>query len=101
VGDRTDHRARRAARVDHEDPEPRRGCADVRHAGLRREIVGDVLGAAHAVVLPLKEQIEVPARVRIDGVFVELGDFRDFAVADGNGEIHAQWGKPPTPPPDQ
>jgi hypothetical protein len=35
---------------------------------------------------------------RIAGVFVEIGDFRDFVVADAYGEIRGQWG---TPPPDQ
>lgn len=32
---------------------------------------------------------------RIDGVFVELGDFRDWVVADAYGEIRGQWGTPP------
>jgi hypothetical protein len=32
---------------------------------------------------------------RIGGVFVRLGDFRDFVVADAYGEIKAQWGMPP------
>ena len=35
---------------------------------------------------------------RIAGVFVELGDFRDFVVGDAYGDIRGQWG---TPPPDQ
>ena len=35
---------------------------------------------------------------RIAGVFVEVGEFRDFVVADAYGEIRGQWG---TPPPEQ
>jgi len=54
----------------------------------------------HATVKPGETRVAIKDK-RIDGVFVELGDFRDFVVADGNGEIHAQWGTPPPPPPDQ
>jgi hypothetical protein len=32
---------------------------------------------------------------RIGGIFVQIGEFRDFAVADAYGEIRGQWGKPP------
>ena len=32
---------------------------------------------------------------RIGGVFVEIGKFRDFVVADAYGAIQRQWGKPP------
>jgi len=32
---------------------------------------------------------------RIAGVYVEVGKFRDFAVADAYGEIRGQWGTPP------
>jgi hypothetical protein len=32
---------------------------------------------------------------RMAGVFVEIGDFRDFVVADAYGEINGQWGTPP------
>jgi hypothetical protein len=35
---------------------------------------------------------------RIAGVFVQVGEFRDFVVADAYGEIKGQWG---TPPPEQ
>jgi hypothetical protein len=35
---------------------------------------------------------------RISGVFVQVGEFRDFVVADAYGEIKGQWG---TPPPEQ
>jgi hypothetical protein len=35
---------------------------------------------------------------RIGGIFVQIGEFRDFAVADAYGEIRGQWG---TPPPEQ
>jgi hypothetical protein len=54
----------------------------------------------HATVKPGETRVAIKDKC-IDGVFVELGDFRDFAVADGNGEVHAQWGTPPTPTPDQ
>ena len=32
---------------------------------------------------------------RIAGVFIQVGDFRDFVVADAYGEIKGQWGAPP------
>jgi hypothetical protein len=32
---------------------------------------------------------------RIAGVFVEVGKFRDFVVADAYGQIRGQWGTPP------
>ena len=32
---------------------------------------------------------------RIAGVFVEIGEFRDFVVADAYGTIQRQWGNPP------
>jgi hypothetical protein len=32
---------------------------------------------------------------RISGVFVQVGEFRDFVVADAYGEIRGQWGMPP------
>ena len=32
---------------------------------------------------------------RIAGVFVQVGSFRDFVVADAYGEIRGQWGMPP------
>ena len=54
----------------------------------------------HATVKPGETRVAIKDK-RIDGVFVELSDFRDFVVVDGNGEIHAQWGTPPPPPPDQ
>lgn len=44
-------------------------------------------------------EIKVPVDdKRMDGVYVEIGGFRDFVVADAYGEITGQWGKPP---PDQ
>ncbi len=48
----------------------------------------------HATVKPGETRVAIKDK-RIDGVFVELGDFRDFVVADGNGGIHGQWGTPP------
>jgi hypothetical protein len=54
----------------------------------------------HATVKSGETRVAIKDR-HIDGVFVELGELRDFVVADGNGEIHAQWGTPPPPPPDQ
>ena len=48
----------------------------------------------HATVKPGETRVAIKDK-RIDGVIVELGDFRDFVVADGNGEIHGQWGTPP------
>ena len=41
----------------------------------------------HATVKPGETRVAIKDK-RIDGVFVELGDFRDFVVADGNGGIH-------------
>ena len=41
----------------------------------------------HATVKPGETRVAIKDK-RIDGVFVELGDFRDFGVADGNGGIH-------------
>jgi hypothetical protein len=46
----------------------------------------------HATVKPGETRVAI--KDNIDGVFVELGDFRDFVVADSNGEIRAQWGTP-------
>jgi hypothetical protein len=34
-------------------------------------------------------------RKRIAGFFVQVGEFREFAVADAYGEIRGQWGMPP------
>jgi hypothetical protein len=48
----------------------------------------------HATVKPGETRVAIKDK-RIDGVSVELGDFRDFVVADGNGGIHGQWGTPP------
>jgi hypothetical protein len=33
---------------------------------------------------------------RIGGFFVQIGEFRNFVVADAYGEIKGQWGTPPT-----
>lgn len=32
---------------------------------------------------------------RIAGVFIEIGQFRDFAVVNAYGQIEGKWGKPP------
>jgi hypothetical protein len=32
---------------------------------------------------------------RIGALYVEIGDFRDFVIADAYGELAAQWGEPP------
>ena len=48
----------------------------------------------HATVKPGETRVAIKDK-RIDGVSVELGDFRDFVDADGNGRIHGQWGTPP------
>ena len=51
----------------------------------------------HATVKPGETRVAIKDK-RIAGVFIELGGFRDFVVADAYGEIRGQWGKPP---PDQ
>ena len=51
----------------------------------------------HATVKQGETRVAIKNK-RIAGVFVELGDFRDFVVADAYGEIRGQWG---TPPPEQ
>jgi hypothetical protein len=51
------------------------------------------IATLRATVKPGETRVAIKDK-RIDGVFVELGDFRDFVVADGNGEVHAQWGTP-------
>ena len=43
-----------------------------------------------------KGETRVPIKKRrIAGVFVQVGEFRDFVAADGYGAIKGQWGRPP------
>lgn len=39
-------------------------------------------------VVPIKDK-------RLGGMYLEIGKFRDFVVADAYGQIRGQWGKPP------
>jgi hypothetical protein len=48
----------------------------------------------HAVVKQGETRVPIKDK-RITGVFIEIGDFRDFVVADAYGEISGQWGTPP------
>jgi hypothetical protein len=48
----------------------------------------------HAAIKQGETRIAVKDK-RIAGVYIELGGFRDFVVADAYGEIAGQWGKPP------
>jgi hypothetical protein len=52
------------------------------------------LATTHAIVKQGETRIPIRNR-QVDGVFVQIGKFRGFAVADAYGEIHGQWGKPP------
>ncbi len=41
-------------------------------------------------------ETRVPIKAKgVAGFYLELGDFRDFVVADPYGQIHGQWGRPP------
>ena len=55
------------------------------------------VGTVRAIVKKGETRVAIKNK-RIAGVFVEVGDFRDFVVADAYGEIRGRWG---TPPPEQ
>jgi hypothetical protein len=55
------------------------------------------VGTVRAIVKKGETRVAIKIK-RIAGFFVEVGEFRDFVVADAYGEIRGQWG---TPPPEQ
>ncbi len=51
------------------------------------------IAAVRAVVRQGETRIGIGGK-GLAGIFIEIGDFRDFVVTDAYGEIHGQWGTP-------